>query len=94
MIARLAQPQGEVNMSYRAVKVVLAGTAEPVGARNSVTAMRVGARNSVTSCDPRVFMDESAEPVVSDDLGFGVYRVGECPERACLFQSPGVGGVG
>jgi hypothetical protein len=39
----------------------------------------VGAEYRVASCDLRVFVEESAEPVASSDLDVGVDGVGKCP---------------
>jgi hypothetical protein len=36
----------------------------------------VRAENSAALCDLRVFMDQPAEPISSDDLDVGVNRVG------------------
>jgi hypothetical protein len=55
----------------------MAGMVSPVAARQpSMTSGRVGAEYSATLCDLGVFMDESAEPISSDDLDAGVDGVG------------------
>jgi hypothetical protein len=37
----------------------------------------VGAGNSATLCDLVVFVEESAEPISSDDLHIGIGRMGQ-----------------
>ena len=37
---------------------------------------------------PGVFVEELAEPVMPDDFGIGVDRLGKRPQRVGLFQGP------
>nr|WP_236051026.1 hypothetical protein [Nonomuraea cypriaca] len=43
----------------------------------AVQATPVGAKNSAALCDPRVFVDQPAQAVTSDDLDIVLDRVGK-----------------
>jgi hypothetical protein len=72
----------------RPVPLTIAATMIMVVLTIPLFSLRLGSSDAGNNGDLRVSVDETAEPVVSDDLGVSVHRVGECPEGTGLSQGP------